>query len=443
MVYKQVNMAIFFRLTVIIGCTITSTWAALSERWAIVGLMVMCVVLSSVKLIRLYHSINRKLTYFFESIQNNDTSLRFPENTGSRSDKALHMSLNTVNKVISEVKIRSVRQERLYTEFLKFSATGILVVDEKGYVEIVNESALKLFDIKMLIHMDRLTQNNQFLYYTLTRLKPNESRVIKLAADHGLSHVSVRLSVLKFENQTYRLYSIGDIQSVLDENEIQTTQKMLRIMTHEIMNSITPISSISETLMGYFRNDKEISQKEFGNISKGLDAINERSIGLMHFVESYRSLAKTLQPQFAPINLGDWLSTIKLLFSERTIQEGLAFEIIDQYEGSTFMGDKQLLAQVVLNLLNNAAEAVKGTQKKCITIKVTGREEEFISIKFCDTGAGIPVDNLDQIFMPFFTTKEKGSGIGLSISRQITTLHKGKLSVRSVVGEGSEFEVRI
>lgn len=443
MVYKNFTGIVLIRVVLLVVLSGSAAYSLMHSQWTYLALCVVLTAFVVYGLMASYHSVNRKLSFFFDSIRNDDNTLHFPENVSSDSARRLHKSLNKVNHLISDIKVKSERRERFFREFLKYSATGMVVVDEKGYVEIINDAALKLCNTGILVHIDRLKQSNNGLHEAMLNLEPNRSKITKVMVNGESHQISIRLAKLKFYDHEFRVFSLGDIKSELDEKEIETTQKLIKILTHEIMNSIAPISSISDTLLNYFKNGNAVSDREMKNISHGLEVINERSKGLTHFVNTYRKLTKIPKPDFKEIKLNDWLESIKLLAKERAERELIKLSVQNNYKGDSFLGDKKLLTQVVINLLNNAADALQKQSEKKITVEVSGKEGDYISIKFIDNGPGISPENLEQIFIPFFTTRENGSGIGLSLSRQILNLHKGRLTARSAEGRETVFEMRV
>jgi two-component system, NtrC family, nitrogen regulation sensor histidine kinase NtrY len=226
---------------------------------------------------------------------------------------------------------------------------------------------------------------------------------------------------------------------------LDSWQKLIRVMTHEIMNSIAPITSLSNTLTKIFVKEgnplpvSQITEKHIENIVQGLDVIEQTGKGLIHFVEDYRKLTKIPKPVFKPINITNWLSAIEVLMKNRFEEEQIKFRIITKESICELIGDEKLLSQVLINLLNNAVEALKTVQTKKITVTVTEGVQERLKISITDNGIGIDPNELEKVFIPFYTTRENGSGIGLSLSRQIMRLHRGSISAFSIPGEKTTF----
>jgi signal transduction histidine kinase len=276
-------------------------------------------------------------------------------------------------------------------------------------------------------------------------ITPGQSRTVKVLHDNELRLFSLKVALLNFGSNSYRLYSIADIKAEMEENELDSWQKLIRVMTHEIMNSVAPITSLSNTLSRIFiRNNhpipvQEVTGKHVENIIHGLEVIENTGSGLMRFVEDYRKLTKVPSPVFKPINIDNWLNAIRLLMRNKLHEEKINLRIVKKGSRDELIGDEKLLNQVMINILNNAVDALKDTDHKKIAISITENNLGRLKISISDNGKGIPPEELEKIFIPFYTTKEKGSGIGLSLSRKIMRLHRGSISVSSQPAEKTTF----
>lgn len=443
------NRGVVVRLLIFAFLIGAACFALFLKAWEYAIPALVLAILLGWNLLYYINSVHRKLAFFFEAIKNEDGTLHFPENQNSKHLKGLHRNMNRINHLLTDMKVRQAHSERFFMEFMKRSASGLIAVDPEGFVEIVNEAALKLIGLKNLTHLDRLEQHNPALFALMQNLKPGQSESLKIAEGNELRQLAIKEVRIRFSEKEYRIFSLYDIRSEMEENELETWQKLIRIMTHEIMNSIAPISSLSQTLTGFFVKDghtvklESLQQKEVDNTAQGLAVIGERAEGLRSFVDNYRKLSHLPQPQFKPIILNHWLESLKLLFESQRIEHGIGLSITNHYPKREFLGDEKLLTHVVLNLLNNATEALQGRENKSISITVAQTATGALQLKVTDNGKGFHEEERDKIFLPFYTTRENGSGIGLSLSRQIMRLHKGSISARSVVGEGSEFVLEV
>jgi two-component system nitrogen regulation sensor histidine kinase NtrY len=445
MIYRSFNLTLVFRLVVFGTLTASLGILLLEKNWLSSLPLLILVAIAMIDLLYFMNGINRKVAFFFDAVTNEDTTLHYSESVRTKSLLALHTSLNQLNKHISEIKIKNEHNERFFSEMLKYSATGLIAVDENGYIEQINDSALEIIGFPHIAHMDLLKQKNSELYEQMMRISPGEGRTIKLLVGTELRSLSVKVSFLNFGVSHYRLYSIFDIRAELEENELDSWHKLIRVMTHEIMNSIAPITSLSNTLSRIFtRDDKplpvsEVTEKHIVNIIHGLEVIENTGKGLMHFVEDYRKLTRIPKPVFKPMQISQWLNAIYLLLKNRFDEEKIELKIITKGSHEELIGDEKLLTQVMINILNNAADALKNSKDKKIVIAVSGGSTGKTKISVTDNGMGIAPEEIEKIFIPFYTTKENGSGIGLDLSRKIMRLHKGTIAVFSEPGKQSTF----
>jgi two-component system, NtrC family, nitrogen regulation sensor histidine kinase NtrY len=445
MIYKSFNLSVTIRLLVYAIAVAVLGIALYQRNWLIAAPLVLIALISVFNLIYFLNSINRKVAFFFDAVTNDDTTLHYPEQIHPRSLRALHQSLNQLNKHIADIKIKNEHNEKFFHEMLKSSATGLLAVDDKGFIEQVNDSALDFIGLPNISHIDLLRQKNKELFEHMMLIRPGQSRTIKVLHDAELRLFSLKVALLNFGMNRYRLFSISDIKAELEENELDSWQKLIRVMTHEIMNSIAPITSLSNTLSRIFirNNDPlpahEVTEKHVANIIHGLEVIENTGKGLMRFVEDYRKLTKIPNPVFKPIPISNWLNAIRLLMKNRFDEENINLRITKKGTQEALLGDERLLNQVMINILNNAMDALKNVEHKKIAISVSENAMGRLKISISDNGKGIPTEEVEKIFIPFYTTKENGSGIGLSLSRKIMRLHRGSISVFSQPAEKTTF----
>jgi two-component system nitrogen regulation sensor histidine kinase NtrY len=445
MIYKSFNLSVVIRLLIFAFAIAGLSIALYKQNWLIAAPLILIVLILIFNLIYFLNGINRKVAFFFDAITNDDTTLHYSERIHPRTLLALHQSMNRLNKHITDIKIKNEHNEKFFNEMLKSSATGLLAVDERGYIEQINDAALDFMGLPHITHIDLLKQKNKELYEQMMLIKPGQSNTIKVLHGSELLLFSLKVALLNFDKNSYRLYSMADIKAELEENELDSWQKLIRVMTHEIMNSIAPITSLSNTLSRIFiRNNnpipaQEVTGKHVENIIHGLEVIENTGKGLMRFVEDYRKLTKIPNPVFKPIHIDNWMNAIRLLMKNRLIEEKTNLRIVKKGVRNEFIGDEKLLNQVILNILNNATDALKGVQNKKILIGISENQTGKLKISISNNGKGIPAEEIDKIFIPFYTTKENGSGIGLSLSREIMRMHKGSISVFSSTEDQTTF----
>ena len=449
MIFKRFTLSLSLRLMLLIISAAVAVFTGMKGHPLLMALLFCLTAGIMINTIYFINSIPRKLSYFFDAVRNEDSSLHYPENVRDKNIAGLHGSLNRLNELISEIKVRNERNEKFFRELLKSSSTGILAVDEKGFIELVNDQALQLTGLKALSHLDRLRQQNSELAENLENLKPGLSSTLKILVGNELRQLSAKVAYLHFGERRYRIFSLNDIRPEMEEIELESWQKLIRVLTHEIMNSIAPITSLSNTIRRFFKADAGIENSTgippeyIAQTVEGLSVIEETGKGLMHFVDNYRKLAKVPKPKFKTIDIDDWMSRIDLLERSKMEDEHIQLIMEKRTGKKEFFADENLLNQVVINIMNNAADALKKSGKKEIRMTVDEIRDYNLLIIITDTGEGISADDLEKIFIPFFTTKENGSGIGLSLARQIMRLHKGSINVHSLPGKGTSFFLKI
>ncbi len=445
MIFKSYSLSILVRLIILVLASAGTGIFIYQHNWLLAAPLSLVILISFISLFHFMNSMNRKVAFFFDAVANDDTTLHFNERIHPRSLHVLHRSLNRLNKHITDIKIKSEYRERFFHEMLKSSATGLVAVDEHGYIEQINGPALEFIGLPHITNIELLKQKNTELYEQMHLISPGQSKAIKILQGKELHLISLKVALLRFNEKRYRLYSLSDIKTEIEENELDSWQKLIRVMTHEIMNSVAPITSLSNTLSRIFiKNSKplplaDISEKHIANIINGLEVIENTGRGLMRFVEDYRKLTKIPNPVFKPIAVEGWLNGIGLLLKAQLDDAGIEFRITMKSRKGNLIGDEKLLNQVMINLIVNAIDAVRGLKHGKIEISVSDNARGDHVIGVTDNGKGIPGDEIEKIFIPFYTTKENGSGIGLSLSRNIMRLHKGSIAAYSIPGERTTF----
>jgi two-component system, NtrC family, nitrogen regulation sensor histidine kinase NtrY len=399
----------------------------------------LCFLLAGViaALVYTLHRVVRDTAYFFEAIRNEDGSLNFPEVTGSRGLDRLHRDLNQLGKIVEDIRVKSATREKYYQALIQHSATGLIALNEMDEVEIINEKAAEYAGIPPQSFPDMIKSRNTELCNLLLAIHPGETLAYRSSRNNSLIHLSLRATEIKVGEERHKLISLQDIRKELNEKELESWQKLIRVLTHEIMNSIAPITSLTASLRKYFRMDKkaispaEITEIMIENTIQGLDTIEERGSGLLRFVDSYRRLYKIPVPVFKDIIVEEWLNKLKMLLSEKFAEHSVQLEIVIQGV-RIISADETLLSHVMINILNNAVDALnESSDSGKIKIVVEESSQARVLISVMNNGPMIPAEILDKIFIPFFTTKENGSGIGLSLSMQIMHLHGGYIDVSS------------
>ena len=442
MKYKSVIKGIVvLSLLIMAGGTVAGFGIARNETYLIIA----GIILSAIAVVSLYayfNRINHKLTYFFDAIRNNDNTLSFSENVPNKTLKRLHKSMNQTNLLLKKWKNESEKRELFYMELIEHSNTGFVVFDDEGYTSVINSTAKYYLGLHIKSNLKLLKQKNSDLHNVFSNQVPGQTQTIRTIIYNEPAFLSIGLSMLKFDNKTYRLFSIKNIKQELDEKELESWQKLIRVLTHEIMNSIAPITSLSSTISGFFKSNnsqiapENITKEIIADTLEGLEVIEDRGNGLKKFVESYRAMSKLPEPEFKSIKLVPFFKKIQRL-AEPFSRSGV-INIQASIQGlSKILADEELLTQVLINLLKNSCEAMDKTEKPLVEIIGTFNTQNNPVIIVKDNGGGIPDEIQERMFIPFFTTKENGSGIGLSLCRQIMRLQNGSISIVSELDQGT------
>jgi signal transduction histidine kinase len=450
MVYNRFRLNCIIRI-ILLGFTIfgfffilfrTSLYAALF----IVGVIILYQIYS---LIHYVEKTNRDLTRFFTSIRYSDFSQTF-------KDAGLGPSFDGLRKAFTEVmnafrKTRTEKEEhyRYLQTVVQHIGIGLIAYQPNGDVELINTAAKRLLGIASLKNIQSLETFSKELVDTLFNIKPKGRALIKIEDQGELLHLALYATEFKLRGQIFSLVSIQNIHSELEEREIEAWQKLIRVITHEIMNSITPISSLASTINEMLRDNFQITEEKQNFESESLtdihdaaQTIQKRSQGLLHFVDAYRNLTLIQKPNFQLFPVKELFARVEKLMQANIKDKGIRLKINVDPKSLELTADPELIEQVLINLLLNALQSVEGQKKAKIdlTSQLDGRGRILIQVK--DNGPGIDKDDLEKIFIPFFSTKDKGSGIGLSLSRQIMRLHHGSITVQSEPEKQTVFTLR-
>lgn len=391
---------------------------------------------------------NENIASFLDSIQFDDLSYSFKTESDDPAVKRLHKELNE-----AMLKLRNSRREK-DSEFLFFKnivmhvGIGLIVFKEDGNIEIFNSAARKLLKLNRAENVHDLNSVSETLVNVVEKLKTGGRELLRLKIGEELVQLSIYAIELTLRGENVKLISVQNIQNELEEKEMEAWQNLVRVLTHEIMNSVTPISSLAgiveEELKPYVQEQVEtpLTKDQLNDIHLSLQTISKRSDGLIHFVKEFRSLTAIPKPKPVQITVRTLLEELTMLHRRDLADRNIQLKLSVYPEDLTLSADKNMIEQVLINLLRNAIQSFEDQENKVIEIKasVNDKSRPVLSVK--DNGTGIEPEAMEKIFIPFFTTKKTGSGIGLSLSRQIMRQHQGTLTVKSTVGKGTEFFMR-
>ena len=445
--YKHFYIAILTRILIIVSLTVIGTYLFLeTQAYKTTVLVFVFLLLASLNLIRYFNRINRWISFFLMGIENEDTSLRIPSETGNKAIDAVFKGMNNLNELFKQTKIKISTQEQYYNTIINQSATGLFSVNKKGRIININPSAIKLIDVQEYQHINSLKRIDKSIPKFIIREDntPEQSAIFENKYGQKILFNKSELTIAK---EKIILIAVSDITKELDNREVDAWVKLARTLSHEIMNNITPITTLSQVISGYFIKDKktisvsDINTKTIDNTVKGLNIIEERSRGLMNFVNNYRKFTKLPEPQFSKTNLSVLIENNLIASKAYSGFDSISIEK-DIPENIYFNTDAALLSQVITNILKNASEALIHAQTSEPKIEIILFETaNSVRIDIKNNGPKIPPEVAEQIFVPFYTTKEEGSGIGLSLSKQILLSMGGDIQLKTDLKNAVIFSV--
>jgi len=446
MISKNLYVNIIIRVSLILVLSLLLGFLVFKEES--IRFSVLCAVIISiltVSLISYLNRTNKNIRFFFDSVRNDDSNLAFPVDNKSGSLKELHQSMNNVNQQIQHLKIENAQQEQYFQKILEHLATGIITYNHKGFILHANSTAKRLLSMDVLTHLQQIERIDKKLLLIIKNLKPFERHLVAINTKQGEIQLSLKSTSFGYDKNELIILSVQDIKHELDEKEVDSWMRLIRVLMHEIMNSITPITSLSKSLSNIYQpgekpvTPQDITEKTIATTLQGLNVIKEQGKGLMEFVESYRKLTRIPKPEMKFFKVSELFSRVKLLADSIETGEKTEFSFIIDNSDLEIFADENLVSLVMINLIKNAVEANENNPQCKIKIEAGCDQNDHKEICVYDNGPGISKENLEEIFIPFFTTREKGSGIGLSISKQIMGAHGGTLKVRSMPDKETVF----
>ena len=445
MVFKRFRFQVILRIVLLVGTIIALFYVYNRTSYNISLFILLALALVQViLLIRYVEKTNTKLSQFLQSIKHSDFSTSFSDAGLGKSFEGLSRSFT---EVIEEFKKNRAEKEEHFNYLqtvIQHVTIGIIAFTKDGKVDIFNNAVKKMLKIRNLRYIKDLEVLKEDFPKVLFELSAGDRTLYKLFIEDELLHLSIYTTEFRMRGEDYTLISLQDISSELDEKEIESWQKLIRVLTHEITNSITPISSLAATVKDMIFDEdtmemRKVEEDDFESLQGAIATIQSRSQGLLNFVEVYRNLTRIPKPNFRYFPVKEIFDRSRQLLKPK--MDDLGIDCYSRVFPPDLMltADPDLIDQVVINLMLNAIDAVKEVEHPEISVLATINNNSRIVIDFKDNGYGIKPDILDKIFMPFFTSKKHGSGIGLSLSRQIMHLHKGSISVKSKPAEGTVF----
>lgn len=404
------------------------------------------IIIQLVEIFRFVSQTNRKLTRFLESVKYSDFISGFAsDNKLGKSFKDLNIAFNEVLEAFRKARSEKEEHWQYLNTVVQQVRTGILSFDNEGTVQLINTNARKFIEVQSLKNIHELKEVNPKLYHTLINVQPGKGSLHKGTNE---IYLTIQATELRIRGNDVKLLTLQNIQPELQKQELEAWQNLTRVLRHEIMNSITPISSLTSTLKDILEHDLtqkenhfELKQEGAEDLKEGLNTIENRSKGLIKFIDAYREYTSLPNPKIKTVRLKDLIEKVAMLMRPELKKHVINFTHECSSEYLTIQADEEMIEQVLINLLKNAGEATLSSREP--KIELVGKYDgNHVKIEVSDNGTGIIPEAIENIFVPFYTTKKTGSGIGLSLSRQIMQLHNGTLTVESEPDVKTVFTMR-
>lgn len=443
---NRYEITLTIRLLAVFACMLGASYCLLHQQYNWLVVLSIALVVQTITLIRFMNKTNFELSQFLMAVQYRDFSQSFSEKQAPISVRQARRAFNVISQTFKQLASEKEMQYQYLQRILELVDTGILSYNDAGEIGWMNESLKRILNLPYLKSIHALERRDETLYYALMNLEVGKSELVTINS----KQVLMAATAFQLEGEVLHLIAFQNVNQAINDTENQAYQRLLRVMTHEIMNSVAPIASLADTMQVRVKDLTEatIHDSQFTthnaeaieDIRLGIETIKKRSEGLLKFSDTYRNLAKVSKATFSKVLVRDIFENVEMLMENTLDEKGIELDVILKDLNLSFEADQTLIEQILINLLTNAIDAVKKIENPKIRLTAYNNDERP-TIEIRDNGTGIPPEMLEQIFVPFFTTKKHGSGIGLSLSKQIMALHRGSIQVHSIEGEGTLFRL--
>lgn len=427
--FKSIEYKLYFNILLLIIIVILTTYLFMAGMWVYCILSGLLLLVAVKRLYSVYNRFNKNILFLLNALDSGDYSFNFTETKLSKRERELNQMMNRIKQILSKARQETIENEKFQSLIVECISTGIIIIDSNNNVLAANRAVTQILGMPVFTHINQLGLVDESYPELFKNLKVGDNKQIKVISDSQEVQISLRISEIVTNKGTTRIIALSNIGNELEAKEMESWIRLIRVMTHEIMNSIAPITSLTDTLLLSYKNDSMLKE----NTLEALEVINQTAKGLVNFVDSYRKFTGIPQPKATPINLVMLLQEVAVLEAPLTQAGNITVEINSKQDNLTIYADKSQITQILINLIQNAADALKTEAHG--KIRLTAFEyNEKITIDVSNNGEPIAEELLPNIFIPFFTTKETGTGIGLSVSRYIMRLHGGNLKYHTKDG---------
>lgn len=425
------------------------SYSLMVQQWLLTSaFLLVLIILGVLSLLRKINRSNRHVAGFFAQVFSHDSALRYPENKLGLGYEHLHSQLNRLSQMMNSLEQSRRQEESLFKSIVEHLNVGVFLMDDKEHLHLANPLAQSFLNLRSTADKNQLAQRAPYFYQRLPLLRQQGHLHLEVVKEGESQKWAVQRRSIKQDDLQFEVFLVSNLQVELENKEAEVSEKLMHTLTHEIMNSISPITSLSDTLQlqlsGHITNKEQVClpRENFEDLQTTARIIRKRGLGLIEFVKRYSLLARLPKLKMERLQAGELLEELHLLMKEELAKNSLQLETRIINRNIVFRADKQLLLQVLINLIKNATEAYQDQGKGgSISLQIDKADGyNYISVR--DHAGGIPAEIRKDIFLPFFSTKDKGSGIGLSLSRKIIQAHNGRLYLRSH-DDGAEFRVEL
>jgi len=448
MILQRFYLQVIFRVLLlsVTALIFTWSWTNLHHLFTFITFGVLFFI-QVVLMIFFLNRTNRDLNRFFVTLKSGDLTTSLTASPKKTMREGLQKIVNEILESIQQVTIEKESHYQYLQQVVEHVDVGLISFESNGKIDLLNRAFKTMFKAPYIKYTRNLNAIHPEFEKTLSTIQSGQHRMMVVPVGENILHLVLRATEFKLHNKEIKLVSVQNIQAELDEKELTSWQKLIRVLTHEIMNSVSPISSLATTLTRIFRKNNrtvevsELSMNQVDDTARGLEIIGTRSKGLLEFVKQYRKVNLLPKPVLASVPVLKIFSHIQMMYKEDLLKKRISFQSKVFPEYLCLHADEQMIEQVLINLMNNAMYAIEETENPFIKLKAFMNKDHQLILQITDNGSGIAEEIKESIFVPFFTTRKNGSGIGLSLSRQIMHLHGGIITVQSAPGKETTFNL--
>lgn len=426
--FRSIEYKLIIYVVLLIISVVAAVYLIMTGEYIYGGTMIAISLFALNKLYVHYRKFNQNILFLLNALENGDYSFNFSEAKLSKRERELNRMMNRIKDILTKARKEVIENENFLSLIVESVSTGIIIFDQNNNVLITNRAVNQLLGLPIFTHLEQLKVIDKTFPEIFRSIAPNQNQTIRVSTDREEVQISLQASQISLKRGTMKIVTLNNIGNELEAKEMESWIRLIRVMTHEIMNSIAPITSLTDTLLYSYKTDNNRDRRELleKNTIESLQTINATAKGLLNFVDSYRRFSGIPKPQKSDFDLKLLADTVASLYRDTLNEKNINLEILSKDSSIIANADESQISQILTNLIKNAIEAIGTYENGKMRIEISQTNGKT-NIDVCNNGNPIPEDIVPHIFIPFFTTKDTGTGIGLSISRYIMRLHGGNL----------------